>query len=286
MKPAPFAYERPETLATALTLLADGGDETRILAGGQSLVPMMNFRVAKPARLIDINRLPDLDHIRREGDEIAIGALARHADVKASRVIAEASPLMHQAYEWVAHSAVRNRGTLAGNLCHADPASEMPAIMLVLDATLVVRSAALERRIAAADFFTGLYETALQPGEMLVEIRIPVMSRGQSWGFREVSMRKGDFAWTLVASVLTINGGTVSNAAIAAAGIGDRALRLDAAETALQGKPATADSFAQAADIAANSIDPAHDALTSSAYRRDLVRSLVKATLTEAATRT
>ena len=153
MKPAPFHYERPDTLAAALALLAQNDPETKILAGGQSLVPMMNFRLAKPERLIDINRLPGLDYIRLEGSEIAIGALARHADVKASALVAKHVPLMHSAYEWIAHAAVRNRGTLCGNLCHSDPASEMPAIMLVCGATMVLQSKSSKRRVAAADFF-------------------------------------------------------------------------------------------------------------------------------------
>ena len=189
MKPAAFAYERPSSIAAALDLLALDDIETRILAGGQSLVAMMNLRFARPARLIDINRLPDLNYIRREGDELAIGALARHADIKASALVAQCCPLMHIAYEWVAHGTVRNRGTLCGNLCHADPASEMPAVALAVGATMVLRSKSGERRVAAADFFQGLYSTATRSDEMLVEVRVPVAPAGQKAGFAEVSMR-------------------------------------------------------------------------------------------------
>jgi aerobic carbon-monoxide dehydrogenase medium subunit len=215
MKPAAFAYERPSSVAAVLDLLAQDDDGTKIIAGGQSLVAMMNLRLARPGRLIDINRLPELDYIRRDGDEIAIGALVRHADVKASPLIAQACPLMHIGYEWVAHGAVRNRGTLCGNLCHADPASEMPAVALAVGATMVMRSKRGERRIAAADFFQGLYTTAVRADEMLIEVRVPVAPAGQKAGFAEVSMRKGDFAWALAAVLLTVADGKITQVEIA-----------------------------------------------------------------------
>jgi aerobic carbon-monoxide dehydrogenase medium subunit len=283
MKPAAFAYERPATVGAVLDLLAQGGAGTKILAGGQSLVPMMNFRLARPERLIDINRLPGLDHIRREGDVIAIGALARHADVKASALVAQACPLMHLAYEWVAHGAVRNRGTLCGNLCHADPASEMPAVMLAVGATLVLRSRQGERRVAAADFFQGVYTTALRADEMLVEVRVPVSPAGQKAGFREVSMRKGDFAWASVAVLLTVAAGKVAQVAIAAAGIGERATRLPSVEAAITAQAADAATFARAGDLAAAAVTPFGDAAISAEYRQDLLRVLVARALTDAA---
>ena len=285
MKPAPFLYERPTSVAAVLDLLAQSDDGTKILAGGQSLVPMMNFRLAKPERLIDINRLPGLDYIRRDGNEIVIGALARHTDVKASEVVAAGCPLMHAAYEWVAHSAVRNRGTLCGNLCHADPASEMPAVMLAVGATFVVRSKSSERKISAEQFFHGLYETALKPNEMLVEVRIPVIAQGQSWGFREVSMRKGDFAWASVATILTVQAGKIGSAAIAAAGVGACAQRLTSVETAITGASADTATFARAGKLAFDAVNPADDASNSAQYRRELVRTLVERTLADAAER-
>ena len=282
MKPAAFHYERPATLAAVLALLAERADGTRILAGGQSLVPMMNFRLAKPERLIDINRLPGLDYIRREGSEIVIGALARHAEVKASPVVAAGCPLMHAAYDWVAHGAVRNRGTLCGNLCHGDPASEMPAIMLATEATLVARSQAGERRIAAREFFLGMYENALKSDEMLVEVRVPVTAAGESHGFREVSMRKGDFAWAAVATLVTRKAGKLERAAVAAAGIAHRAIRLRAVEDAVAGKAATQATFDMAGQVAFDALDPTGDPANSAQYRRDLVRALVTRTLADA----
>jgi aerobic carbon-monoxide dehydrogenase medium subunit len=283
MKPSAFHYERPSTVQAVLALLSDGHTDTKILAGGQSLVPMMNFRLASPGRLIDINRLPGMDYVRVEGNEIAIGALARHADVKDSAIVKANCPLMHAAYEWVAHSAVRNRGTLCGNLCHCDPASEMPAIMLATGASMVLRSQRGERRVAAADFFLGMYETATRPDEMLVEVRVPVAPKGQTFGFREVSMRKGDYAWTVVATLLTVQAGKITQVAISAAGIASKAMRLTAVEQSVIGQAATQATFDKAGQLAFDTVQPTGDVATSAEYRRDLLRSLVSRTLADAA---
>jgi aerobic carbon-monoxide dehydrogenase medium subunit len=244
---------------------------------------MMNLRLARPERLIDINRVAGLDYIRREGDVIAIGALARHADVKASALVAQACPLMHMTYEWVAHGAVRNRGTLCGNLCHADPASEMPAVALAVGATMVLRSKKSERPVAAADFFQGLYTTALRADEMLVEVRLPIAPAGQKAGFREVGMRKGDFAWALAAVLLSVSGGKITQVAIAVAGVGDRACRLPTVEAALTGQPANNTTFAHAGALAGAAVNPFGDAAVSAEYRKDLIRTLVERALADAA---
>jgi aerobic carbon-monoxide dehydrogenase medium subunit len=283
MKPAPFHYERPDTMAALLDLLAQSDPDTKILAGGQSLVPMMNFRLARPGRLIDINRLPALDYIRQDGDEIAIGALARHADIKASKLMAEHCPLVVAAYEWVAHHAVRNRGTLAGNLCHCDPASEMPAIMLASEATMVIRSKEKTRTVKAADFFVGMYETAVKSNEILVEIRIPVKQAGRRYGFREVSARKGDFAWVAVCALMTVAQGKVQAVALAVAGVGTKAVRLTQVEQAITGQDATQATFAMAAQLAFDSVKPFGDPANSAQYRSDLVRALTERTLADAA---
>jgi aerobic carbon-monoxide dehydrogenase medium subunit len=282
MKPAAFNYERPLTMVAVLDLLAKGDSDTKILAGGQSLISMMNFRLAKPERLIDINRLPDLNYIRREGNEIAIGALARHNDVKESAIVKTDCPLMSAAYEWVAHGAVRNRGTLCGNLCHSDPASEMPAVMLAVKATMVVRSKSKERRIAAADFFLGMYETAVKPDEMLVEVRVPISPAGQRFGFEEVSMRKGDYAWVVIACLVSVKAEKIAEVAISAAGIGACAVRLKEVESAIVGKPATAETIDLAGRIAYETTHPFGDVANSAEYRRDLVRALVVRTLRQA----
>jgi len=283
MKPAEFDYTRPADLSAVLALLAEGGD-SKILAGGQSLVPMMNLRLARPERLIDINRLPGLDHIRLDGDHLVIGALARHASVKDSPLVARHAPLMSAAYEWIAHDAVRNRGTLCGNLCHADPASEMPAVMLVCGATLVARSHGAERHIAAADFFLGPFTTALHSDELLTEVHVPVLAAGEGIGFHEVSMRKGDFAWASVAVLMRCDAGRVAQVAIAVAGVAGKAVRLPGVEAGLIGAAADAASFQRAGDAAAAAVDPPQDTLTPPEYRRDLVRALLPRALADAAT--
>ncbi len=284
MKPAKFEYSRPDDLPTVLALLADQED-ARILAGGQSLVPMMNFRIAQPAALIDINRVPGLDYIRMEGDVIAIGALARHADIQRSPVIQSNIPIMTEAYDWVAHSAVRNRGTLCGNLCHADPASEMPALMQLLEAQMVVASHTGQREVPAADFFTGTYETALEPDEMLTEVRIAKPAAGTGWRFEEVSMRKGDFAWAACAAMLRLEAGQIAMPRVAVAGVGDAPMRLDAVEAILTGQAPSEDLFQTAAQTGADAIDPPETPAASAAYRKDLVRTLLPRVLSTAAER-
>lgn len=284
MKPSAFDYECPTDLNAVLAFLGHGTD-TRILAGGQSLVPMMNYRLAAPDRLIDINRLPDLDYIRAENGEILIGALARHGDIKASDLIANHLPMMVEAYAWIAHAAVRNRGTLCGNLCHADPASEMPALMQVLDATLVIAKASGSRTISAQDFFLGTYETAVQSDEMLTEVRIPIPDHGTGWGFEEVAMRKGDYAWCTVVATLAVEGGRITAPRIAVAGLGDHAYRLTAQETALTGATPGADVFEEVAAAAATAADPPDAEHISADYRRDLLRTLLPRVLQAATQR-
>ncbi|MEM7693712.1 MAG: xanthine dehydrogenase family protein subunit M [Pseudomonadota bacterium] len=284
MKPAAFDYARPDNLAAALQLLRQG-DDTKILAGGQSLVPMMNTRLVRPARIVDINRLTELDYIADRGDHIAVGALARHAAVKASPLMAQHFPIICEAYDWVAHSAVRNRGTLCGNLCHADPASEMPAIMLTLGATMVLANATTERTVSAGEFFVGLYETVTEADEILKEVRLPKPAAGTGWGFEEVSMRKGDFAWATVVATLRITGGAITAPAIALAGVGDHATRLAEAEAALTGKTPSDALFAEVANRAAAAIDPPTAAAVDATYRRDLVATLLPRVLRAATNR-
>lgn len=283
MKPAPFDYVRPQTIEAALALLAEPKTDSKILAGGQSLVPMMNFRLAQPARLIDINRLPGSDYIKIEGRELVIGFLARHESVKQSDVVEKACPLMHGAYEYVAHGPVRNRGTLCGNLCHADPASEMPAVMLAVGATLVLKSSKGERRVAAKDFFVGMYETATRTDELLVEVRIPVAVKGQGWGFHEVSTRKGDFAFTCIGALLTVAGGKITAAAAVASGVSAKAIRLPGVEALLVSSSPSDKLFAQAGAAARKEVEPSSDFQASAEYRRDLLETLTTRALADAA---
>ena len=281
MKPASFDYFRAEKIDDALMALA-ANSESQVLAGGQSLIAMMNLRLAKPGSLIDINRLTDLDYIRPEGDELAIGALTRHTTAATSTVISEFCPLMTAAYDHIAHRAVRNRGSVGGNLCHADPSSENPAVAIASGATLVLKSAEGERRVAAQDFFLGLYETAAQQNELLTEIRIPKAPAHQGWSFQETSTRKGDFALVGIAATLDCPDGTCTDARIVAVGVGERAMRLDAAEAAITGAAMNDTCLTAAAVAARDSVDPPSDFHADSEFRRDLVFSLTKRALSEA----
>ena len=281
MKPASFDYFRAEKIDDALMALAANA-EAQVLAGGQSLIAMMNLRLAKPGSLIDINRLTDLDYIRPEGDELAIGALTRHTTAATSTVVAEFCPLMTAAYDHIAHRAVRNRGSVGGNLCHADPSSENPAVAIASGATLVLKSTDGERRVAAEDFFIGLYETAAQQNELLTEIRIPKAPAHQGWSFQETSTRKGDFALVGIAATLDCPNGTCTKARIVAVGVGERAMRLDAAEAAITGAVMDDTRLTTAAEAARDSVDPPSDFHADSEFRRDLVFSLTKRALSEA----
>jgi aerobic carbon-monoxide dehydrogenase medium subunit len=285
MKPPPFGYERPATLNAALGLLKNDGGKSKIIAGGQSLVPMMNFRLVRPDRLIDINRISELDYHRIEGSQLAIGALCRHAGLKESEVVKNACPLMHAAYQWVAHGPVRNRGTLCGNLCHADPASEMPAVVLATNAMMVLRSSGAKREVPAGQFFLGQYETATTDDEVLVEVRIPVAPKSQGWGFHEVSVRKGDFAIVAAATTLQISNGKVQAVTIALTGVGSHAIRLPQAEKALVGGKAEDAAFREAAATCASAVSPNSDIHGSAEYRRDLAKTLVYRALRDAGER-
>jgi carbon-monoxide dehydrogenase medium subunit len=241
--------------------------------------------MARPGFLIDINRLVELDYHRVEQGQLVIGALTRHATLHASPLVRAACPLMADAYRYVAHGPIRNRGTLCGNLCHADPASEMPAVALATGAVLVLRNAGGERCVAAAEFFRGIYETATAADELLVEVRIPAAPKAQGWAFHEVSVRKGDFALAGVAATLTLAGGKIADAAVAVCGLGDRARRLQSVEAALIGAAPGNDVFAQAGEAAGAAVDPQTDVNADPAYRRDIVRTLVARALSDAAGR-
>lgn len=283
MKPPPFEYVRPVDLNGVLGALAQNSGETKILAGGQSLVPMMNLRLVAPKRLVDINRVTGLDRIARDGDRLLIGALARHTDVLTSPVVREYAPLVVAAYRHVAHRPIRNRGTIGGNLAHADPASELPAVMLALDAEFVLRSLAGERQVAAERFFLGTFETAARADELLTAIHIPLAAGSRRWGFEETSQRQGDFALVAVAVTFAVDGGRCANPRLAYAGAADRAVRSAAAEAALEGQSPDETLFEQVAAKAAEAADPPEDLHADAAYRRDLVRALTRRALRAAA---
>jgi len=285
MKPPPFEYVRPVDLDGVLGALAQNSGETKILAGGQSLVPMMNLRLVAPKRLVDINRVTGLDRIARDGDRLLIGALARHTDVLTSPVVREYAPLVVAAYRHVAHRPIRNRGTIGGNLAHADPASELPAVMLALDAEFVLRRLAGERQVAAERFFLGTFETAARADEVLTAIHIPLAAGSRRWGFEETSQRQGDFALAAVAVTFAVDGGRCANPRLAYAGVADRGVRIAAAEAALEGQSPDQTLFEQVAAKAAEAADPPEDLHADAEYRRDLVRALTRRALSAAARR-
>jgi aerobic carbon-monoxide dehydrogenase medium subunit len=282
MKPALFDYTKPRTLEEAFSILSANKGAAKVLAGGQSLVPMMNFRVARPDVVVDINALPGLDHIRRDGDTLVIGALARHATVKDSPLVREACPLMSEAYDWVAHHPIRTRGTLCGNLCHADPASEMPAVMLAAGAQMIVAGGSGRRAVNVGDFFLGIYETALAPDEMLLEVRIPVAPPGQRFGFTETSLRKGDFALCCAAALINLRSGKVSDASVVVAGIFDCAKKLRAVEEALFTRAPEAIDLDEVAWIATSALPIHDDQRVSAEYKRDLLGAHVRRSIAKA----
>lgn len=288
MKPAAFAYHRPDSLDQVLDLLSENGDEAKILAGGQSLVPAMNFRLAQPAALIDINRVPGLAFIEPGGDGgLRIGATTRQRAAERSGLVAERAPLMHQALPCIAHAQIRNRGTVGGSVAHADPAAELPAVMLALDARMRARSRRGERWIPAGEFFTGLLSTALAPDELLVEIEIPPAPARTGHAFVELARRSGDYALAGVAAVVTLDeGARVAAARVALLGVGQGPVLADAAGALLTGEPVTDELVRAAADAAgARDIDPHDDVHATAAYRRHLARVLVGRALTAACAR-
>jgi carbon-monoxide dehydrogenase medium subunit/6-hydroxypseudooxynicotine dehydrogenase subunit alpha len=227
VKPPPFDYVRPDSLDEALQLLEEGGDEVKLLAGGQSLIPLLNFRLARPERLIDVGRLKGLAYIRETNQSLEIGALTRIAALEHSQLAARLAPLLTEAAAHVAHQQIRNRGTVGGSVAHADPAAEIPLALLALEARLIARSARAERTIAADDFFHGLYTTALEPHEMLTKIIIPI--DGGASAFEEFARRSGDFAIGAVACHIAETGAT----RLAVSGLSGKPVRLRAAEAQL-----------------------------------------------------
>jgi len=270
--PAAFDYQRATSADEAISLLTEHGDEAKLLAGGHSLLPLMKLRLATPAMLIDVGRLTELSYIRDGGDHVAIGALTRHRDVETSNVLKAEAPLLAHAASHVGDPQVRHRGTLGGTLAHGDPASDLPAVVLALGGTLVAKGPGGEREIPATDFFQGFLETALQPDELLTEVRIPKAS-GRGWSFQKFNRRAQDWAIVGVAAVRTSGGANV-----ALVNMGSVPIRATAVEAAL----ASGASVSDAAMAAAEGLDPPADLNASTEYRRHLAQVLVRRALEEA----
>ncbi|HZP39653.1 MAG TPA: FAD binding domain-containing protein [Methylomirabilota bacterium] len=277
MKPAPFRYARPATAAEAVALLASAPGEAKLLAGGQSLMPLLNMRLARPAVLVDVNGLGELARIEPGPDGgLVVGALVRHSDLAASPLVRERAPLLAAAARHVGHTAIRNRGTLGGSLAHADPAAELPAAVLALDAAVGLLGPRGMRRVAAADFFRGLLSTALAADELLARVIVPAAPPG--WGFAEMARRPGDFALAGVAVTLGARG----HARIVGFGLADRPLRLRGAEALAAAAPRDPTMPARAGAAAGADCDPATDVHASAEYRRHLATVLTEDALREA----
>jgi carbon-monoxide dehydrogenase medium subunit len=287
MKPAPFDYASPTDLAEALSLLGQHDGEARALAGGQSLVPLLNFRLARPALIVDLNRIQSLGYFKADGEALVVGALCRQRDLELDPEVGRRCAAIADAVPLVGHVAIRNRGTVVGSLAHADPAAEWPALALLLEATLRIAGAAGERNVAAKDFFTGVFATDLRPGEMVVEASFPWPDSRAGSAFVEVARRHGDFALVAAGASLVVAGdGTIEEARIALAGAGETAVRASAAETALKGEKAGDSAFAEAAAMTAAGLHPVDDIHAPGAYRRRAAEALVKRALAKALTRT
>ncbi len=284
MKPTAFDYHEPATLDEALALLAKYGTDAKALAGGQSLIPAMNFRLAAPAVLIDLNRIDALSYIQNDSGLLRIGGMTRHRTLERSEVVQGLAPLVTAAMPHVAHAAIRTRGTIGGSLAHADPAAELPAVMLALDATFVCRDVSTVRSVRASDFFTGLFSTTLQPGELLTEIDVPARSSRAAFAFDEIARRRGDFAMAgAAARVVTDASGVCTSARVALLGVGERPVLSQQVAKMLAGERPTEAAIGAAAEAASEEdIDPASDIHASSRYRRRLAAVLIRRVLARA----
>jgi carbon-monoxide dehydrogenase medium subunit len=283
MKLPDFAYEAPTTLAEAVGLLAEHQDEASVLAGGQSLIPLLALRLARPAVLVDINGLSELSGVSVTDGQVAVGAMTREYVAEESEAVAGTVPLLAAALPLIGHDAIRSRGTIGGSLAHADPAAELPAVARALDAEFVVRSRSGERVIPAAEWFEGYLATARRPDEILVEVRFPAARPGTGAAFQEVARRHGDFAMVGVAASLTLTDGTISDARLAFSGIADVPVRAVEAEAFLLGQEPSAQVFEEAARRATADIDPPADLHGSAEYRKKVAATLVRRGLRAAA---
>jgi CO/xanthine dehydrogenase FAD-binding subunit len=285
MKPPEFKYVAARTVDEAIRHLGSHGEGAKVLAGGQSLTPMLNFRLLHPEVLVDINRVKELDFLSEKDGRLSIGALTRHRTVASSKLISEKWPVLSAAAAEVAHPAIRNRGTFGGSVAHADPAAEFPMITMLLDAEMKIASAGGAKTIKARDFFVSYLTTALQDGEILTEIQIPPLPAQTGWGFEELSRRPGDFAIAAAATTLTMKGKKCIEARICMAGVGATALRAPAAEAMLKDQELSGDLLEKAAHQASEDTDPSNDLHASANFRRHVAGVLVRRVLENAAQR-
>jgi carbon-monoxide dehydrogenase medium subunit len=285
MKPAPFEYYSPETVDEALARLAEFGWDAKVLAGGQSLIPMMNFRLAQPAVLVDLNKLSDLFFIRPHANGgLRVGAMTRQAAVERDPLVAERAPMIHEAMPTVAYPQIRSRGTFGGSIAHADPSAELVAASVALDGRFRLRRQSGERWVPAGEFFIGLFTTLLEPDELLLEVALPPMPPRSGWSFQEVARRRHDFALVGVAAVMVLDAqDRCQQARLVYFSVGDGPVEAHGAAVVLAGQVPTPEAIAAAAETAGeDDVDPASDINASAAYRRHLVKVLGRRALTEA----
>jgi CO/xanthine dehydrogenase FAD-binding subunit len=282
LKPADFEYHRPRSVDEALSLLKEFGDDGKILAGGQSLMPLMNFRLAQPAHLIDINFIDGLDYVRGENGAIKIGCLSRQSRVLAESLVRQRCPLLAEALTYVGYEQIRNRGTVCGSLAHADPAAELPAVLLALDGSVMVENVTQRREIAAREFFQSYLTTALASDEMVMAASIPAHPARAGSSFVEFARRFGDFAIVGVAALLVASKDEITEARIALTGVGDKPWRERKLEETLIGKKASSDLFSRTANEVAAGISPSSDIHASESYRRSLASVLTRRALSNA----
>jgi len=285
MLPAAFDYRSPASLDETLSLLAQHGDAAKVMAGGQSLIPLLKLRFARPELVVDIGRLPSMNGIRRDNGHITIGALARHIDIERSQELAAWMPMMTEAAHWIADPLVRNRGTLVGSVCHADPSGDWGSVLLALDADLVARSARGQRILHANEFFRGPFATALEPDEVVTEARIPIRKGASGGSYLKLERKVGDFATVAVAVHVQLDGKKVSKAGIGLTSVGENNIKADAAERVLEGAEPTEASIKEAARLAAEAAEPKDDVRGSAAFKKDVVRVFVQRGLTAAVSR-
>ena len=288
MKPAPFEYQAPTSLSAVLDVLARHGGDAKVLAGGQSLIPVLNFRLAQPALLVDLNKVSELDFLRRAEDGgLRIGALTRQRKLERDPVVRETAPLLAETVPWIAHPQIRNRGTVGGSLAHADPAAELPAVAVALRARFRLAKADGERWVEAKEFFAGLFTTALEPDELLTEIALPPLPARTGWSFQEIARRHGDYAMVGVAALVTLgDDGRCREARLVFLSVGDRPVEARGAAALLAGTDLGPDAVAAAADKASrDEMNPRTDVHATSEFKRHLARVLTGRALRTAAER-
>jgi len=282
MKPAAFNYVVPDSLEAAVQALVAANGDGKLLAGGQSLMPLLNFRMARPAVVVDLMRIADLASIQLSGDSVAIGALARHVDLEFSDLIAAKLPVMAAAMPHVAHLAIRNRGTIGGSLSHADPAAELPMLAVFYGAVIKVKGPNGHRKIPAEEFFLSALTNCLEPEEIVFEIDFPVLRAHTGWAFEEVARRFGDFALACIAVSFELRDGAIDDARVAVMGVADTPRRLREAEAVLRGAPRGRKSAARFAEVVRACVSPSDDIHVSAKYRTNLIGVLAERAITAA----